>query len=200
MSSKSSMAVPKCLPFLCLPVVKDSLHLVEHVAQGRLHLQRLFDFIGAHIGILAVFQEARPMVVAHEFDEGGCIRLPVLGETVEVFKNSVQARSGEDGHCVFGVFIEIRIEDTHILEVSVTVDFKEIPAKIVQLKHGKDVRLSCYGLLDISRVLVEVLLSAWFDLRDDGKAVARRGFREDRAVAALLDLIYEESTLGDGHG
>src|ERR1700716_726076 len=42
------------------------LHLVEHVAEGRLELERLLDFIGAHIGILAVFQEARTLMLPKE--------------------------------------------------------------------------------------------------------------------------------------
>ena len=107
------------------------------------------------------------MVVAHEFDEGVSIRLPVFGETFEVQKDGVQARRGKDGHGVFGVFVEVGVENAHVLEVRVPFDLKEIPAQIVQFEHGEDVRLSGYSRLDISRVHVEVLLGAGFDLRDD---------------------------------
>src|SRR5437870_1119078 len=132
MSSKSSMAVPKCLPFLCLPVVKDSLHLVEHVAEGGLELERFLDFLRAHIRILTIFEEAGALMIADELDEGGCIRLPIFREAFEILKDCVQAGAGEDCHRVFGVFIEIGVEDSHVLEVSVPFDFKEVPTQIVE--------------------------------------------------------------------
>src|SRR6185437_10226095 len=36
-----------------------SLHLVEHVGEGGLELQRLLDLVGTHIGIFPIFEEAR---------------------------------------------------------------------------------------------------------------------------------------------
>ena len=49
--------------------VLGSLHLVEHVREGGLELQRLLNLVGTHIGIFAVFEEARAVVVADELDE-----------------------------------------------------------------------------------------------------------------------------------
>jgi hypothetical protein len=46
-----------------------SLHLVEHVRESRLGLQRLLDFIGTHVGILTGFQEAWALMLANELDE-----------------------------------------------------------------------------------------------------------------------------------
>ena len=59
MSSNSSMSLASV----------DSLHLVEHVGEGRLELERLLDLVGADVRILAVFQEARALVLANELDE-----------------------------------------------------------------------------------------------------------------------------------
>ena len=44
-----------------------------------------------HERILAVFQEARALVLAHELDEGRRVRLPVLGEALEIFKDRADA-------------------------------------------------------------------------------------------------------------
>src|SRR5262245_36868941 len=51
-----------------------SLHLVEHVLEGRLEPERLLDLVGAYIRILAVFQEARALVLPHELDERRSVR------------------------------------------------------------------------------------------------------------------------------
>ena len=139
------------------------------------------------------------MVIAHKLDEGRCVRLPIFGETFKILEDRVQARRGEDGHCVFGVLVEISVEDAHILEVIVTFDLEEIPAQIVQLEHRKAIRLSRDRLLDISRILVEVRFATRNDLRDDREAVAGRGLREDRTIAALLDLVLEVSAFRDRH-
>src|SRR5207302_2055354 len=131
----------------------------------------LLDFVGAHIRILAVLKKARTVVVADELDEGGSIRLPVLREAFEILKDGVQARGGKERDGVLGVFVEVGVENARVLEVSVPFDLKEIPAQVVEFEYGKDVRRSGHGRLDISRILVEVLLGAGFDLRDDGEAV-----------------------------
>src|SRR6476469_3382218 len=56
MSSFSSMARPAV----------GSLHLVEHVRKVRLDLERFLDFVGAHVGILTVLQEAWALMLANE--------------------------------------------------------------------------------------------------------------------------------------
>ena len=65
-------------------VAKHLLHLVEHVGEGRLQPQRLLDLIGRDVGVLAVLQEARALVLANELDERLGVVLPVLGEAFEV--------------------------------------------------------------------------------------------------------------------
>ena len=51
MSSNSSMADRSMR-------VLGSLHLVEHVREGSLELERFLDFVGTHVRILTVFQES----------------------------------------------------------------------------------------------------------------------------------------------
>src|SRR5207253_5899544 len=63
----------------------------------------------------------------------------------------------------------------------------------------KAIRLSRDRLLDISRILVEVWFATRNDLRDDREAVAGRGLREDRTIAAMLDLVLEVSAFRDRH-
>src|SRR5947199_8293048 len=46
-----------------------SLHLIEHVRQRRLEFHGFLDFLGAHLGILAVFKSPRAMVIASKLDE-----------------------------------------------------------------------------------------------------------------------------------
>src|SRR3954451_24101835 len=100
MSSNSSMS--------------GSLHLVEHARECGLKRQRLLDFIGAHKRILAVFHEARALVLANELDEGGRIRLPVFGKAFEVLKNGADAEAGEYSHGILGVLVEVGVENTLI--------------------------------------------------------------------------------------
>src|SRR5947209_10512265 len=58
-SSSSSTAFPP----------DRSLHLVEHAGESRLQPEGLLDLVGAHVGVLAVLQEARTVVFADELDE-----------------------------------------------------------------------------------------------------------------------------------
>src|SRR3954462_4410683 len=135
-------------PIYVHSVRPSSLHLIEHIRERRLELEGLLDLIGAYIGILTVFEETRAMVITHKLDEGLCVRLPILGETFQILEDRVQTSCGEDGHGIFGVFIEISIKDAHVLEVRVTFDLEEIPAQIVQLEHREQIRLTRYPFLD----------------------------------------------------
>src|SRR5207248_6767254 len=89
------------------------------------------------------------------------------------------------------------VEDALILEVGLSLDLEDLPAQIVQLEHREDIRLLCHCLLEISRILVEVLLAARNDLRDEGEAIAGGTLREYGAVASLLYFIFEKSPLRD---
>src|SRR5438874_12139542 len=127
MSSSSSMrSAPRSL-----------LHLVEHAGESRLQPQGLLDLVGTHIGVLAVFQEARALVVAHELDERSGVRLPVLREPFEVLKDRLEASLREDAYGFFGVLIEFGVEDAMVHEVGVLADVEEDPSQVVQLQHSE---------------------------------------------------------------
>src|SRR5436309_1429990 len=103
MSSNSSMARPEPKRLL--------LHLVEHPSERRLHAQCLLDLVGCCIGIFAVFQKAWALMLTNEFDERRRIRFPVHGKTFQILEHRVDAGLREKGYCVFGILIEIGIEN-----------------------------------------------------------------------------------------
>src|SRR6266446_446646 len=189
MSSFSSIARPAV----------DSLHLVEHVREGRLELERFLDFVGTHVGILTVFQEAWTLMLANELDERKSIRLPVRRKALEVFEDGINAVLREEGHSILGVFVKVGVEDALIHEVGLSLDREEHPAQVVQLEHGEAVRLVRHRLLDVLGVLVEYIFPAGDDLSDDREAVACRTLGKDWAVSALLHLIFEDSPFRDRH-
>src|SRR5688572_1524040 len=82
----------------CWPWVLPLLHLVEHGRERVLELQRLLDFVRAHIRVLAVLEKARPVVIADELDERGRVRLPVLGKPLQVFEDRIDAVLREERH------------------------------------------------------------------------------------------------------
>src|SRR3954471_6184244 len=110
MSSNSSMR------FSCRarPARSLLLHLVEQGGHGAFHLQGLFDLVGCDIRVFAVLQEARALVFANELDEGWRIRFPVEWESFEVLEHGVDASLGEELDRVFGVFVEIGIENSQL--------------------------------------------------------------------------------------
>src|SRR6185369_16682690 len=176
------------------------LHLVEHVGEGSLDLEGLLDFVGAHIRIFPVFQETRALVLAYELDECRSIRLPVLGKPLEVFKHRPDAELREEAHGIFGVLVEVGVEDSLIHEVGFTFDVEEHPAQVVQLEYGK--RIGCLGhcLFNGFSILADDVLPSGLDLRNNGEAVARGSLRKYRAVAPLFFLVFEESLFRDRHG
>src|SRR6266550_8934487 len=97
MSSNSSMSHPP----------DGSLHLVEHVREGRLELQGLLDFIGAHVGILSVFDEARALMLTKKVDDRRKVRLPVIRPSFEVDENRGDAGLDEESHRDLKVFVEV---------------------------------------------------------------------------------------------
>src|SRR5262245_54861902 len=115
----------------------SSLHLVEHLAERILERERLLDLVGAHIGVLAVLEEARALMLPHELDEGRRVRLPVLGEALEVLEDRVDPRRRKNRDGVFGVLVEVRVEDALVHEVGVLADVEEHPTQIVQLEGGE---------------------------------------------------------------
>src|SRR6266496_3700079 len=69
--------------------VPSSLRLVEHARECRLEPERFLDFVCAHIGVFAVFQKARTLMLADELDECRSIGLPVRREAFEVFEDGL---------------------------------------------------------------------------------------------------------------
>src|SRR6476469_5158134 len=189
MSSNSSIAT-----------AGQSLHLVEHVREGRLELQGLLDLVRTHERIFAIFKEARAMMVTDELDECRGVRFPIFRKALQIFENGVETRCRKDANRILGIFVEVGIENAHVLEVSFPLDVEKVPSKVMQLEHGEDVRLTGHGLLDVLGVLIEDRLPSGDDLRDDGEAVASRSLRKDRAVSALLNFILEEASFGDRPG
>ncbi len=59
------------------------------------------------------------MVLAHELDECRGVRLPVLGEALEILEDRADARPRKDGDRVLGVLVEIGVEDPLVHEVGV---------------------------------------------------------------------------------
>src|SRR5438874_9211004 len=116
------------------------LHLVQHAGEGGLQLESFLDLVCTHVRIFSVFQKTRALMVAYELDERRGIRLPVLREPLEVFKDGPKAGLREDAHRVFCVLVEVGVEDALVHEVAILADVKEQPAQVVQLKHGEEVR------------------------------------------------------------
>src|SRR4029077_967251 len=139
------------------------------------------------------------LVLAHEVKEGGRVRLPVLREPLEVLKYRGYTGRAEERYRILGVLVEVRVEDALVHEVRIALDREQYPAQVMQLQHGQGVRLAGDGCFDLPRVFIEDLFAPWNDLREDRKAVARRGPGVDRAVSSLLHLIGEDPPLRDRH-
>ena len=89
----------------------------------------------------------------------GSVRLPVLREPLEVFKDRLEPGLGEDGDGILGVLVEVGVEDALIHEVGVAFDVEEHPAQVVQLEHGEAVGRLGHRLLDPLGILAEVRLA-----------------------------------------
>src|SRR5258705_8599307 len=155
-------------------VGRSLLVLIEDDREGFLHGQRLLDLAGRDERILAVLQEARPLMVTHELDERGRIGSPILREPLELLEDRGDSGGGEKLDGVLDILVEIRVEDALIHEVHVLPDREEYPAQIVQLQWGEHVRIGLHRLLERRPVLPNLLLGTRFDLRDDREAVTRR--------------------------
>src|SRR6478609_7248442 len=108
-SSRSSIAWPL-------------LHLIEHGRERGLQFERLLDLVGANKRILAVFEEARTLMLAHKCHEGCRIGLPVLWESFEILEDCRNARGGEQRNSVLGVFVEVGVENALVHEIGFPFD------------------------------------------------------------------------------
>src|SRR6185503_16690914 len=151
-------------------------------------------------GVFAILEEARALMLADELDKCRGVRLPILRKALQILENGAETGCRKNCDRILRVFVEVGVEDAHVLEVSIPLDLEEIPSEVMQLEHGEDVRLTGHRLLDVLGVFVEDRLPSGDDLRDDGEAVARRSPWKDRAVPALLHLVLDKSPFGDRHG
>src|SRR5438552_1205135 len=150
--------------------------------------------------MLAVFEEARTLVVAEKLDDGFWIGRVVLRPALQGFKSCLDSRPSEQERGIFAIFIEIGIEDALVHQVLLALDGEDHPPQIVRLEYAENGRIICDGFLHDLGILVQVLFPSRFDLCNDGEAVARRSLWKDRAVPALLHLVCEKSSLWDRHG
>src|SRR4051812_4572030 len=126
-----SSARPLPLPWLTY-ISHRSLHLLEHLGEGGLDLERLLDLVAAEIGILPVFEKARTLVVADELDERGRVRLPVHREVLEVLERGVDSDLPEQRDRVLRVLVEIGVEDPLVHEPGVVIE--QDPAQVMKLE------------------------------------------------------------------
>lgn len=84
------------------------LHLVKHRGQTCLHLEGLLYFVGGDERILTVFEKARALMFAHEFNECRSVRLPIHRETFQILERGADPETGEQGNGIFGIFVKVR--------------------------------------------------------------------------------------------
>src|ERR1700720_1725788 len=139
------------------------------------------------------------MMVTDELDECRGVRFPIFRKALQIFENGDETGGRKQANRILGIFVEVGVENAHVLEIGFSPDIEKVPSEVMQLENGEDVRLTSHGLLDVLGVLIENRLPSWDDLRDDGEAVASRSLGKDRAVSALLNFILEETPFGDRH-
>ena len=135
----------------------ESLHLVEHVRECRLELERFLDFFATHVGMLAVFEEAWPLVFAEKLDYGRRIGRVVRWPSFEGLKGRLDARLSEEDRGIFAVFIEIGIEDALVHHVALPLNGEDHPPQVVCLEYSERGRIICDCFLYDLGMVVYVL-------------------------------------------
>src|SRR5262249_2006589 len=138
---------------------RSLLHLVEHVGKRRLERECLFDLISAYVGILAIFQEARKLMLAKKLGNRGQVRPPVLRPSFQVCENRGDASLVENRECVLDVFIEIGVKDALIHEVQPRTNVEQDPAEVMKLEGCENGRVSLHRLLDTPIVANRLFLA-----------------------------------------
>src|SRR5205809_588258 len=149
--------------------------------------------------MLAVFEEARPLVLVEKLDYGRRIGRVVRRPPFESLKGGLDARLPEEERRIFAVFIEIGIEDTLVHHVALTLDGEDHPSQIMRFEYGEGGGIVCDCFLYDLGMVVYVLFPSRDDLCDDAEAVASWSLGKDRTVSALLNLVLEKSPLGNRH-
>src|SRR6185312_7304004 len=105
----------------------------------------------------------------------------------EVLEGGIDSSLAEEDDGVFGVFVEVGVEDALVHEARIVVE--EQPAQVMQLERRENVRITLQRLLETAPILAHGLRSAGLQVGDDGEAVARGCARKDRAVLSLRQLV-----------
>ena len=93
--------------------------------------------------MLAVFEEARTLVVAEKLDDGRRIGRVVRRPSLEGLKGRLDARLPEEERGIFAVFIEIGIEDALVHHVALPLDGEDHPPQVVCLEYSEHGRIIC---------------------------------------------------------
>jgi len=89
---------------------------------------------------------------------------------------------------VFGVLVEVGVEDALILEVQAGTDVEEHPPQVVQAERRQGLRTRGDGFLNGLAVRADRVLAALLHLGDDGEPVAGRRPGVCRSVPPALEL------------
>jgi hypothetical protein len=170
------------------------LHLVKHRGQTCFHLQRLLYFVGGNERILTIFEEARALMFAHEFDECGGIRFPIQWEALKIFEDCINTGLLEESDCVLGIFVEVSIEYPLVHEIRVAADVEQDPSQIMEFEWSENERITSDSTLYFFAVRADHILPPRFDLGDNCEAIIGRGLGIGRTVASVLK--FEISSLG----
>ena len=119
-----------------------SLHLVKHFEKAAFTLSAFLISSALTIRILAVFEEARALMFAHEFDECRSVRLPIHRESFEIFEDVFNAGMPERSQLHLRCICRSRCRICPGTEIGFALDVEKNPAQVVKLEDGENVRLT----------------------------------------------------------
>src|SRR4051812_16667953 len=120
------------------------------------------------------------MMVANEPNKCFRIRFPILRKAFEVFKDRIQTCGRKDRYRIVRVFVEIGVENAHVLEIGFTVYVKKVPTQVMQLEYIKEIGRCSNACLYIACISIKVVFGSRLDLCNDREAVTRRSLWKDR--------------------
>ena len=127
-----------------------SLHLVEHRRERLLELERLLDFGRADTyGYSPYSRKLGHWCSRTNLTNAGAFVFQSVGNPSRFSKIGVDARACEERNGVFGVLVEVGVEDALVHEVRVRADVEEHPAQVVELERRERVGLAAIVLLDL---------------------------------------------------
>src|SRR6202040_1978659 len=83
------------------------------------------------------FKEARAMMVTDELDECLGVRLPIFRKALQIFENGVETGCRKDANCILGIFVEVGVENAHVLKVSLSIYVEKVPSEVMQLEQHR---------------------------------------------------------------